>query len=374
VLWETTRACPLSCRHCRADSQRTLGADDLTTKEAFGLLDELAALGSPRPILILTGGDCLSRADLAAIVDHARAVRVPVAVAPSVSPNLTRSALAHLRSLGVRTASLSLDGIDGTHDDLRGVHGHFDATLQGISMLKELGYTVQVNTTVTAANLTELADIAALLEHAGVDIWEVFFVIATGRGTDVAATSPEQNVDVCHFLVDASCYGMTVRTVEAPFFRRVVLERLEADAGVTCGSRRPGATYEALSARLFEALGPPQRAVRAPSVATRDGKGIVFVAANGDVFPSGFLPVRLGSIRETPLVEIYRDHPLLQSIRRADFPGACGRCRFADLCGGSRSRAYAAFGDPLGDDPGCVLASRDFGQRGARPRAPLRRR
>jgi radical SAM protein with 4Fe4S-binding SPASM domain len=320
------------------------------------LLDELAALGSPRPILILTGGDCLARRDLTAIVDHARTVNVPVAIAPSVSPNLTPSLMGRLRELGVRTASVSLDGIDGTHDELRGVRHHFQATLRGISMLKKLGYTVQVNTTISAANLDELADVVAQLKRSAVDIWELFFVIATGRGANVAATSPEQNEDICNFLVDASRYGMTVRTVEAPFYRRVVLDRLAECPGSVFG-HQTGATYDSLLTRLHEALGPPPHSIRAPSVATRDGKGIVFVAANGEVFPSGFLPVSLGSIRETPLVEIYRNHPLLQSIRSAAFPGVCGSCRFTDLCGGSRSRAYASSGDPLGDDPGCVLVT-----------------
>jgi radical SAM protein with 4Fe4S-binding SPASM domain len=273
--------------------------------------------------------------------------------------------------MGVRTASVSLDGIEGTHDELRGVRHHFQATLRGISMLKELGYTVQVNTTVSAANLDELADVVAQLKRSAVDIWELFFVIATGRGTSVAATSPEQNEDVCDFLVDASRYGMTVRTVEAPFYRRVLLDRLAEDPGPV-GGHQAGATYDSLLTRLLEALGPPSHPIRAPSVATRDGKGIVFVASNGEVFPSGFLPVSLGSIRETPLVEIYRNHPLLQSIRGAAFHGVCGTCRLADLCGGSRSRAYASSGDPLGDDPGCVLVAHNDPLRGRSRRQEVR--
>ena len=236
-------------------------------------------------------------------------------------------------------------------------------------MLKELGYTVQVNTTVSAANLDELADVAAQLKRSAVDIWELFFVIATGRGSNVAATSPEQNEDVCNFLVDASRYGMTVRTVEAPFYRRVVLDRLAGDQGSV---GQAGATYDSLLTRLHEALGPPSQPIRAPSVATRDGKGIVFVASNGEVFPSGFLPVSLGSIRDTPLVEIYRNHPLLQSIRAAAFPGVCGTCRLADLCGGSRSRAYSSSRDPLGDDPGCVLVAHDDSLRGRNRRQEVR--
>jgi hypothetical protein len=48
-----------------------------------------------------------------------------------------------------------------------------------------------------------------------------------------------------------------------------------------------------------------------------------------------------------------RDHPTLKAIRAAEFSGKCGVCEFADLCGGSRARAYASSGDPLGEDTAC---------------------
>ena len=77
------------------------------------------------------------------------------------------------------------------------------------------------------SNVRELADVAKLLVDLEVNVWEVFFLITTGRGLDVTATSAQANEDVCHFLVDASRYGFTVRTVEAPFFRRVARERAD---------------------------------------------------------------------------------------------------------------------------------------------------
>jgi radical SAM protein with 4Fe4S-binding SPASM domain len=202
------------------------------------------------------------------------------------------------------------------------------------------------------SNLRELADVAALLHERHVNVWEVFFLITTGRGSDVAATTASQNEAVCNFLVDASRYGFTVRTVEAPFFRRVARERADnAEASPACADP----TYVFLRDRLTSLLGPSSAPVRAPSAATRDGKGIVFVAANGDIYPSGFLPLTLGNVRERPLIDVYRESALLRAIRSAEFEGPCGTCQYSDLCGGSRSRAFAAFGDPLASDPGCVL-------------------
>lgn len=352
VFWEMTKACPLACRHCRANAQLEAGPDELSTLEGIDLINSLESMGRPRPILIFTGGDCLMRDDLVTLAAYAHSLGVPVAIAPSVSSNLSSAKLAALRIAGVKSASLSLDGANAsTHDQVRGIPGHFDATLRAVRELASHGFTTQLNTTVMASNVAELADVAALVHEYGVDVWEVFFLIATGRGTRVLATPAELNEEICEFLLDASRYGFSVRTVEAPFFRRVALERQGRE------EEPRGETYRFLRDRLVELLGTSSAPVRAPSAATRDGKGIVFVAANGDVYPSGFLPLVLGNVRDTPLIDIYRNHGLLRSIRAARFTGACGRCEYADLCGGSRSRAYATSNNPLASDPGCVRAT-----------------
>ena len=114
-----------------------------------------------------------------------------------------------------------------------------------------------------------------------------------------------------------------------------------------------GALYRRLSARLVERLGGPTSRPSAHTASTRDGKGIIFVAYDGEVYPAGFLPLGLGSVRERGLAEIYREDPRLVDIRAARFGGRCGVCRYADLCGGSRARAYAATGDVLAEDPAC---------------------
>lgn len=108
-------------------------------------------------------------------------------------------------------------------------------------------------------------------------------------------------------------------------------------------------------------LGGPLSEPRAQTKGTRDGKGIVFVASNGDVYPAGFLPLRLGNVRSRSLVRSYRDSPLLEDIRAARFHGRCRDCEYADLCGGSRTRAFAVFGDPLGEDPACAYVPASSG-------------
>lgn len=84
------------------------------------------------------------------------------------------------------------------------------------------------------------------------------------------------------------------------------------------------------------------------------GRGFVFVSHLGDVHPSGFLPLAAGNVREQTLPQIYRDSGLFRDLRDVtNLGGRCGRCEFAAVCGGSRSRAYAMTGDPFAEEPWC---------------------
>lgn len=367
VFWESTKACLLACRHCRAEAQPTPVPGELTTDEGRALIDSLTVFGRPSPILVITGGDACLRPDLTALVGHAARVGVPVALAPSVTPLLTDVRLAELRSLGVKVASLSLDGASAaTHEGIRQVPGHLEQTLDALARLRRHGLVVQVNTVVTAENVHELPRIARIVRDADAAIWEVFFLVQVGRGTTMAELAPEENEDVCHFLYDASRYGFVVRTVEGPFFRRVFACR---EAGLPFAS---GRLYDRLRAELVAELGrEPAGRSKAQTKGTRDGRGIVFVSATGEVTAAGFLPIVLGNVRERGLAEIYREDPLLRDIRAARFRGRCGACEYRTLCGGSRARAFAATGDPLGEDPACAYVpgrGRTPGAAGGHPR------
>lgn len=349
VCWETTKACLLACRHCRARAIRRSLPGELDHSRGLALIDQLLDFGEPYPALLLTGGDPLMRPDFFELVEHAKKNGVYVAVAASVTPRLNRETMARMKELDVDIISVSLDGgSPDTHDRLRGVPGTWQGTIHALQIAKGSGLRAQVNTTVMRSNIEELADIFHIVKDTGSAAWEVFFLIRTGRGASLESLQPSECEEVMHFLYDASQYGVPVRTAEGPSFRRVRIERQ--------GQVRPptGELYQRLTARLRDLEGDPAAQPSVKATQTGDGKGIMFVSHDGEVYPSGFLPVRTGKVPEDKLVSIYRSNPLFADLRDASkLGGRCGRCEYRTVCGGSRSRAFAELGDALGEDPAC---------------------
>jgi radical SAM protein len=296
------------------------------------------------------------RPDIWDLIGHAHRQGVPTALSPSATELLDDKAVQRIRELGVAAVSLSLDGPNPqVHDGIRLVPGTFERTLAAARRLQAAGVKLQINTAVMRRNVESLADLAALLVRLGVRVWEVFYLVPVGRAGFEEDLSPEEWEDVSHFLYEASRHGLLVRTVEGPMFRRVafIRQRLEEEGLDPDQALKVGDLYHRLKARLTSLLGEAQDSPHVQTQGTRDGRGILFIAYNGDVYPSGFLPKSLGNVRRERLAQIYRGRGLLQAIRRAEFGGRCGRCEFRDLCGGSRARAYAYYQDPLAEDPAC---------------------
>ncbi len=357
VIWETTRACALVCQHCRADAQHAPHPGQLTTAQGFALLDDIASFGRPSPMIVLTGGDPFERDDLAELIAYGRAAGLSMALAPSVTPRATRERFAEVAAAGAKAVSISLDGASATtHDGFRGVEGVFDATLPVCRTIVELGMRLQVNTTVTADNLDELPAVLRQVLDLDAFLWSVFVLVPTGRGDALTPLDADTVEDVLHWLVDVSRH-LAVKTTEAPHFRRVVLQRQRSGDADPVGTFGLGETYVRLREGLEGIVADRELPTRTPRppLDINAGRGFVFIDHVGAVYPSGFLPIPAGSVRETPLPDIYRDAPLFRQLRDPSLlAGRCGRCEYRAVCGGSRSRAYAVSGDPLGEEPYCA--------------------
>jgi radical SAM protein len=363
VLFELTGACDLACRHCRAEASPARNPDELTTAEVCTVLDDLASLEAPRPIVVLTGGDPFKREDVAVLVAHGSGRGLAMAVSPSGTSLANASNLEAIRRAGARTVSFSLDGATpATHDAFRRVPGSFQWTVNGCRRAREAGLRVQLNSTVTAETVHDLPALLVLAQELGVNLWSVFFLVPAGRGAALTSLSASETEQVLHFLYEAAP-SLPLKTTEAPQYRRVVIERshqVSEEPGFA------GPLHRALAAELRRLVPVSRRAERAPVASSRrpplavgDGRGVVFVSRRGDVAPSGFLPLYVGNVRSTPLTDLYRRSPLLQAIRDPDrLAGRCGRCEYRRICGGSRAQAFASSGDPLAEDPTCPYEPR----------------
>lgn len=357
VIWECTRACPLACRHCRAEAKPHRDNGELDTAEAMRLMSQVADFGRPPPLFVITGGDPFQRDDLYALVRHGTDVGLPVAVSPSGTPTLTREALARLHDAGARAISLSIDAAaEADHDRFRGVSGVYGWTMQAWRTARDLGLKVQINTTVTKATVAALPEIARLVHDRGVQLWSVFLLVPTGRGHDLSALTAEETEDALNALYDVG-RSVPVKTTEGHHFRRVCLQRAVieergADHQATLGL---GPLYQRLRSELASGgLVDRQTRVRRPPMQVSAARGFVFISHTGAVQPTGFLPIAAGNVRDTPLPEIYRESTLFTGLRDATrLGGRCGRCEFRQICGGSRARAFAVTGDPFAEDPAC---------------------
>lgn len=355
VFWELTRACDLSCRHCRAEAQPLRDSHELRRTEIETLLDELAPV---RPLLILTGGDCFKRDDLEDIAMMAVERHIPTAISPSATPLVTEKRLANLYRIGVRAASISLDGASSeTHDAFRRVPGAFAMTMKMWDWLHKIGFKVQINTSLTASNVDELPDIARLVMERRAMTWSLFFLVKTGRGRFLRDLNARGYEDVMHWLYDIG-HWIPVKTTEGHHYKRIVIQRNTLnEKGVAWQTvLKPGPLYEKLTHAWHEKVPyPARKAVIRPPMHLNVGNGILFIDHRGNVYPGGFLPIPCGNARESSVLDIYRNHPLFRKLRNpATWRSWCSRCKYRDVCGGSRSRAYSLLGSPFASDPRCL--------------------
>ncbi len=337
VIWEVTRACDLACIHCRASADANRHPDELTTEEGFRLLDTIARFGEP--LMVFTGGDPLKRPDLFSLLRKSVEVGLRTTVSPAPTPLLGAKAIAEFKNSGVARISISVDGHDAqSHDEFRGVSGSYARAMFALEESQRVGLGTQVNTTVSKHNYRNLEQIAEMVGRVGADMWDVFFLVPTGRASAEQELNAEEFEEVFAFMYDLSKrVKYVVKTTEAMHYRRYLAQNRKAE-GVPQRPGHPGG--ESMLNRM---------------AGINSGRGFVFISRTGEIYPSGFLPLSCGNVRNDSLVEVYQKAPLMLELRdSANLKGKCGLCQYKNLCGGSRSRAYALTGDYLAAEQRCV--------------------
>jgi AdoMet-dependent heme synthase len=343
VAWETTRACRLACVHCRAAAQPAPQAGELTTAEGQALLDDIASFA--RPLVILSGGEPLLRPDIFDLASYGTSLGLRLALATDDGRLMTRDVASRLRRSGILRVSFSLHyPCADKNDRFTRTEGAFQAALEALDRLRQEEIPFQINTTISRLNLADLAALLDLVIASGAHAWHVFFLVPTGRGSEIpeALLSPVEYERSLLWLQRAQHEApVTIRPTCAPQFGRIELQAKKADE------------HPAKATWPIDADGRSVN-VRRPAGCLA-GDGFCFISHCGEVNPCGYLPLSAGNVRTRPFSAIYRDSPLFGHLRdRSQLAGKCGLCEYRSVCGGCRARAFAISGDYLGEEPYCL--------------------
>ncbi len=359
ISWNLTYRCNLACEHCYLDAgarpqvgtENFADRSELGTEECFKVIEEIAAF-APECVTILTGGEPLLRRDILEIVRRAADRGLWVVIGTN-GVRITENVARRLAEAGARGLSLSLDALDpDRHDRFRMVRGAWQNTVDGAEILNRAGLPFIVQTTAGSHNLGELEAIADFAhDRLAAKVWNLYFLVPTGRGQFVSDISPAQYDEVLaslyriqrkydkRMLVNAKC---------APHYIKTVLENgWQAESIPTDGgSPRAGSSLTGSS---------PIRTYSGGAGGCPAGTHYMGIRPNGDVTPCPYLPVFAGTLRSSSLADLWTSSELFTGIRlRTSLGGRCGDCEMNAHCGGCRARAYGMTGDVMSEDPLCT--------------------
>lgn len=345
VVWALTRACNLRCVHCYASATPGPAPDELTHEEGIRLLDDLK--GFDVPAVLFSGGEPLVRPDALSLIGYARSMGLSCTL--STNGLLIDDERAdRLAAVGLKYAGISIDGSRVRHDKLRGLKGAFDGSVAAIRRCRERGIRVGVRFTVHALNMKELDSIFDLCIENDVQRLCVYHLAYAGRGgkmqkVDLTSDQTRQVVDriiertiKCH----NDGWPLEVLTVGNHADAAYVLSRMAVE------NPKRAAEMEAMLARTG---------------GNRSGCNIAAIDPVGNVHYDQFSwHYNCGNIREQPFSQIWSEasDPRLEVLRHRQpyLPNRCRACKYLDVCNGNlRTRAEAATGDWLGQDPSCYL-------------------
>jgi len=326
LAWETTRACPFACPHCRASAVAQRESGELSTAEGIKLLTEAARVGPG--IVIMSGGEPLLRTDLEELVQAGTKLGQTVVVAGNDGALFTTERIRSLQEAGVKRFSFSLHASqDERQDAFLGRPGAFAETREAFKRLLAAGMSFQINTTVLPSNHRDLPVMLEAVKAMGAAAWHLFFVVNTGRAAETRPSDTlddEANERVLEWVADV--YGQPgvppMKVTCAPHHSRIFIQK---------GKKLPSHGRSCMA-----------------------GDGFAFVSSFGEVKPCGYFDLVAGSVRERPFDEIYLHSELFRTLRDLErLEGTCGACEYRKVCGGCRARAFAGSGNFMGSDPSC---------------------
>jgi len=328
VSWNLTKSCNLACKHCYIDAtvRGTGGDDELSTEETYKILEQIAGV-NPGVVLILTGGEPLMRRDIYDICKKASSLGMMVVLGTN-GTMITKEAVAKLKASGVSGIGISIDSLKAeVHDAFRGSPGSLAKGMEGLKLARDGGLEIQVQTSVSHENAEEIPLIAEWAHRLGARVFNLFFLVCTGRGETVTDISPEGYEKILKWSADnqGSFEGMMIRPKCAPHFKRILYQADKENPLLN--------TYIA---------------------ACRAGTHYCRITPEGKVSPCPYMPDVAGDLKSDDFGKIWGSSEEFVRLRTPEYGGKCGICQYRLMCGGCRARAHATLGDIMAEDQWCV--------------------
>ncbi|MEA5535811.1 nif11-class peptide radical SAM maturase 3 [Crocosphaera sp. XPORK-15E] len=335
AVWEITLKCNLACQHCgsRAGHNRT---EELSTEEALNLVEQMAEVGIKEVTII--GGEAFLRPDW---LEIAKAINKAGMVCGMTTGGygITLETAHRMKEAGIKVVSVSVDGLEETHDYQRGKQGSWQWAFKTMSHLKEAGIAFGCNTQINRLSAPEFPLIYERLRDAGIFAWQIQLTVPMGRAADNnhILLQPYELLDV---------YPMIAKVAQ-----RAKQEGVKVQAGNNIGY-----------------YGPYERLLRGGDAwsfwqGCSAGLSTLGIEADGAIKGCPSLPTTAytgGNIRDYSLRTIIEETEELRFNLGAGTPqgtdhlwGFCKTCEFAELCRGGCSWTAHVFFDKRGNNPYC---------------------
>ena len=351
VIWNLTRRCNLTCKHCYALAVDKEFPGELSTDEAFAVLDDLKAFHVPA--VILSGGEPLLRADIHTIANRAKALGLYAALSTN-GTLIGPEQIDEIAEVGYDYIGISIDGTQATHDKFRRLQGAYEASMAAVRLCVARGLKVGLRFTLTQDNAHELDAMLGLLESEGVERFYFSHLNYAGRGN--------------HNRKDDAFFAMTRSAMDKLFERcwdGVVAGRPKEF--VTGNNDADGVYMLHWVAKHFPDKLDHMQAKLAQWGGNASGVNVANIDNVGDVHPDTmWWHKTLGNVKTRSFSNIWTDtsDPLMAGLkaRPRTVKGRCGGCAHFAICGGNtRVRADQVTGDPWAEDPGCYLTDAEIG-------------
>jgi len=335
IAWEVTRSCVLNCVHCRAAARYGPYEGELSTEDAFRFLDDVKSFSDP--IIILTGGEPMMRADIYDIAKHGTKLGLRMVMAPC-GLLVTEELAQKIKDSGIMRVSLSIDGLTAEkHNAFRREKNAFEGVMKAIENFKKVGLEFQVNTTITKHNVADLPALLDMVIKLGAVAYHPFLLVPTGRGKELMDQEipPEEYEKTLKWFYEMrDKVPIQFKPTCAPHYYRIFRQ----------GEKEKGKTVT-----------PESHGFDAMTKGCMGGQSFAFVSHTGKVQICGFLEEEAGDIKKEPFSKIWNTSKLFLEMRDLDhYHGKCGICEYRRVCGGCRARSFAVTGDYLGPEPFCT--------------------